>query len=135
WEQQRGVRALMVFLASHGLGGARAFRIHQQYGEHAVAMIHQNPYRLAQEIRGIGLTTADAMARRLGHDVRSPFRLMAGLRHVVDLAREGGNCGIPADEALKQGVDLLAVERDLVAETIESAVANRVVVEEELDGR
>ncbi len=135
WEQQRGVRELMVFLAACGLGGARAFRIHQQYGERAVAMIRQNPYRLAHEIRGIGFTTADAIARRLGHDARSPFRLMAGLRHVVEGARQNGHCGLPIDEALTETSRLLAVESDLVAEIIETAIANRVVVEEELEGR
>src|SRR5439155_15660913 len=127
WEHQRGVRDLMVFLASTGLGGARAFRIHQQYGEQAVAVIRQNPYRLVHEIRGIGFSTADAIARRLGHDARSPFRLMAGLRHVVDTARERGHCGIPVDEALTQSVQLLEVAPDLAAETIEMAVAGGVV--------
>jgi exodeoxyribonuclease V alpha subunit len=135
WEQQRGVRDLMVFLASIGIGGARAFRIHQQYGDRAVAMIRQNPYRLVHEIRGIGFSTADAMARRLGHDVRSPFRLMAGVRHVVGEARNAGHCGIPVDEALTQGARLLGVETDLVAQTIEGACAGGVVIAEELDGR
>ncbi|HEX7140303.1 MAG TPA: ATP-dependent RecD-like DNA helicase [Vicinamibacterales bacterium] len=134
WQEQRDVRNLMVFLASVNLGGARAFRIHQQYGEQAIAVIRQNPYRLVHEIRGIGFETADAIARGLGHDARSPFRLMAGLRHVVDSARERGNCGIPVDEAVKQLVELLEVERELVVETTGSAVANRVVVEEEVDG-
>jgi exodeoxyribonuclease V alpha subunit len=135
WERQRGVRNLMIFLASAGLGGARAFRIQQQYGDGAVAVIRENPYRLAHEIRGIGFGTADEMARRLGHDVRSPFRLMAGLRHVIDTARERGNCGIPVDEALRQTMQLLGVERALVAQTIETAIASRVVIEEKVGGR
>ncbi|MEK6372597.1 MAG: ATP-dependent RecD-like DNA helicase [Acidobacteriota bacterium] len=135
WEQQRGVRDLMVFLASIGLGGARAFRIHQQYGQRAVAMIRQNPYRLVHEVRGIGFRTADAIAQRLGHDLRSPFRLMAGVRHVVEAARESGHCGIPVDEAVRQAVALLGIESDLVAEMVKTAIASRVVVEEDLDGR
>jgi exodeoxyribonuclease V alpha subunit len=135
WDEQHGVRNLMIFLSSIGLGGARAFRIHQRYGGGAVAMIRQNPYRLVHEIRGIGFSTADAMARKLGHDPRSPFRLMAGVRYVVDAARERGNCGIPVDEALKETMRLLSVERDLVAETIGTAIASRIIIEETLDGR
>jgi exodeoxyribonuclease V alpha subunit len=135
WGEQRSVRDLMIFLAAAGLGGARAFRIQKQYGKQAVALIRENPYRLVHEIRGIGFNTADAMAQRLGLDVRSPFRLMAGLRHVVDAARERGHCGIPVDEAIGQSVQLLGVEPDLVAQTIETAVAGGVVIAEELDGR
>src|SRR6185436_13161387 len=135
WDEQRGVRRVMVFLAEHGLGGARAFRIHQLYGDNAIAVIRQDPYRLAHEIRGIGFDTADALARRLGHDERSPFRLMAGLRHVVDAACEKGHCGIPAGDALTATVEVLGVEKELVAETIDAAVGNGVVIGEELDGR
>src|SRR5438477_4571884 len=135
WGEQSSVRDLMIFLAAAGLGGARAFRIQKQYGKEAVAVIRQNPYRLVHEIRGIGFSTADAMARRLGLDVRSPFRLMAGFRHVVDAARERGHCGIPVDEALSEGVRLLGVEPGLVAQTIETAVAGGIVIEEKLDGR
>jgi exodeoxyribonuclease V alpha subunit len=132
WNEQRGVRELMIFLAQHGLGGSRAYRIHQHYGDRAIAVIRQDPYRLAHEIRGIGFALADSIAQSLGHDLRSPFRLMAGLRHVVEKARESGHCGIPAADAEAESEKLLAVERDLIAQTIEAAVAQRVVVEEKL---
>lgn len=135
WEEQRGVREVMVFLAAHGLGGSRAFRIHKQYGDAAIRIIRQDPYRLAYEVRGIGFSTADAIAQSLGHDMRSPFRLMAGLRHVVDEERLRGHCGIPVAEAVKKAVELLAVEPDLIARTIESAISGRIVLEEVLEGR
>ena len=135
WEEQRGVRNLMIFLSSIGLGGARAFRIHQRYGDQAVGVIRQNPYRLVQDIRGIGFTTADGIARGLGHDLRSPFRLMAGLRHILDIARERGHCGIPLDDAIAQSKDLLGVETELIEETVQSAISAGVVIAEELDGR
>ena len=60
WGEQRGVRDVMVFLAAHGMSGARAFRIQKEYGDRAVAKIRENPYRLAYEIRGVGFDTADA---------------------------------------------------------------------------
>ena len=135
WDAQRGVRDLMVFLAAHGLGGARAFRIHKQYGESAVAAIRHNPYQLAHDIRGIGFRIADAFARRLGHDVSSPFRVLAGLRHIVETAREKGHCGIAVDDALKETTSLLGVPPALVEEAIATATTSRMVVAEELDGR
>jgi len=132
--ERHGLRTLMIFLAGHGLGGGRAFRIHQAWGDNAIAIIRQDPYRLARDVRGIGFEIADALARSLGHDLRSPFRLMAGLRHIVDSARNGGDCGIRVDKAVKACVDLLKVEADLAAQTIEDAVAQHVIIEEELDG-
>src|SRR5207244_6895849 len=130
WKAERDARDLMVFLASFDIGGARAFRIHQQYGIGAASLIRENPYRLSRDIRGIGFATADSIAQRLGHDLRSPFRLAAGVWQVIDEAREQGHCGIPADEAAMRAAKLLAVERDLVAATIETLVADGVVIEE-----
>jgi len=131
WKTARGARDLMVFLASFDIGGARAYRIHQQYGVRAESLIRENPYRLAREIRGIGFATADSIAQRLGHDRRSPFRLASGIWQVIDDAREQqGHCGIPIDEASARAAKLLAVERELVDATIETLIADGVVIEE-----
>lgn len=135
WSAQRGVRDLLVFLAQHGLGGARAFRIQQQYGERAVAVIRENPYRLAAEVRGIGFQIADTIARGIGFARDSPERAMAGVRHVVDKAREHGDCGIPLDRAIDEAVELLEVPRELVAAAAETAVRRGELVAEELAGR
>jgi exodeoxyribonuclease V alpha subunit len=135
WEEQHGVRNVMIFLSAHGVSARRAFHIHRQYGDKAIAVIRQNPYRLAHDVRGLGFDFADKLARSLGHDLRSPFRLMAGLRHVIDEARGEGHCGIHLDDALDRTTALLRVERSLVAEMTASAVAAGVAIEEELDGR
>jgi exodeoxyribonuclease V alpha subunit len=136
WSEQRGVRTLMVFLAQHGLGGSRAFRIYKHYGDNAIGFIRENPYRLAHEVRGIGFKTADAIARSMGYDLTSPFRLLAGLRHVIETARErDGNCGIPEDEALRDTMKLLGVDEALVRTAITTAIEMRVVIAEDLDGR
>jgi len=135
WKEQRGVRDVMVFLAAHGLSGARAFRIQKQYGDRAVADIRANPYRLAYEIRGIGFSTADTIARKLGHDDRSPFRLLAGLRHVIALARRSGHCGMDVDDAVAESAKLLGVEPALLAGTVATAVETGVVIEETMNGR
>jgi len=134
WAQQRGVRDVMLFLAAHGLSGARAFRVQKQYGNSAVNAIRENPYRLADEVRGIGFDTADSIARKLGHDVRSPFRLLAGLRHVMRTARQQGHCGMPVRDAIAETSKLLGVEPSLLAGTVAMAIANRVVIEETIGG-
>lgn len=136
WNEQRGVRDVMVFLAQYGLGGARAFRIHKHYGDRAISFIRENPYRLAHEVHGIGFSTADAIARGLGYDLESPFRLLAGLRHVVETARDrAGHCGLPADEARAETAKLLGVSPELVDTAIDTAVRTHLVIGEEVAGR
>ena len=135
WRAQHGVRDLLVFLAQHGLGGARAFRIHKLYGNNAVAVIRQNPYRLAAEVRGVGFGTADTIALGLGFEKESPERALAGLRHVVERAREHGDCGIAAQDAVSEGMKLLDVPQEIVEAAVVSAVSGGELVAEELDGR
>jgi exodeoxyribonuclease V alpha subunit len=135
WNAQRGVRDLLVFLAQHGLGGARAFRIHKAYGDHAVRVIRDNPYRLAAEIRGIGFHTSDSIARGLGFAEDSPDRALAGLRHVVEKAREHGDCGIAVEDAVTEGVQLLGVPREIVDAAVVTAVRGGEFIAETLDGR
>src|SRR5208283_3683545 len=77
WKQQKAVRAIMVFLQTHGVGTARAVRIYKTYGDQAVELIQSNPYRLASDIWGIGFQTADELAGRLGIDRESPLRARA----------------------------------------------------------
>ncbi len=131
WEEQRGVRQLMLFLAQHGLGGARAFRIHKHYGNRAIQIIRENPYRLAHEVRGIGFATADAIARKLGLDPTSPFRLLAGVRHVIDTARDrDGHCGLPRDKVRIETAKLLQVDETLITAAMDSATQLRVVIDD-----
>jgi exodeoxyribonuclease V alpha subunit len=135
WQEQRGVRDVMIFLASLGLGGARAVRIYKQYADNAVGFIRENPYRLASDIKGIGFDTADSIAKGLGYDRESPFRLLAGLQHVIDSIRQSGHCGLSVDHAVKEMAKLLGVPSALGTNAVAMAIESRIVVEEQLDGR
>ena len=68
WAEQKAVREIMLFLHAHGVGTARAVRIFKTYGHEAIAVMTEDPYRLAKDIRGIGFKTADAIAMKLGTD-------------------------------------------------------------------
>ncbi len=79
WAEQKIVREIMIFLHSHGVGTSRAVRIYKTYGNDAVQLMSENPYRLAKDIRGIGFKTADAMSqarnsRPTGGRFREPAR-------------------------------------------------------------
>lgn len=111
WADQKVVREIMVFLHSHGVGTARAVRIFKTYGNEAVQVMAENPYRLAREIRGIGFRTADAIAARLGIAPDAMVRLRAGISYALLEASGDGHCGLPTAELLQLAAELLAVER------------------------
>ncbi len=119
WKQQRAVRDIMVFLHSHGISAARALRIYKTYGEDSVEILRANPYRLAEDISGIGFRTADEIAAKMGQAHESVTRLRAGIDFVLKNAAAGeGHCALPREELIGQGVETLGVE----AEPLEAAV-------------
>ncbi|MCU0241241.1 MAG: ATP-dependent RecD-like DNA helicase [Vicinamibacteria bacterium] len=132
---QRSVREIMIFLHSHGVGTARAVRIYKTYGPQAIRLITENPYRLARDIRGIGFLSADAIAGRLGIEKTAEMRLRAGVLHVLASALDDGHCGLPIAELTKQAIDLLSVEKELIARAIANEREAGELVEMHLDGQ
>ncbi|HUE95166.1 MAG TPA: ATP-dependent RecD-like DNA helicase, partial [Longimicrobiaceae bacterium] len=136
WREQKSVRDLMLFLAPHGVGAARALRIHKQYGANAVGLIRENPYRLADEVRGIGFRSADAIALSLGFDRSSPFRARAGIVWVLAEASSGnGHCAVPRDELIRSAGELLGVDAAVITEAIHAEVERRTLAEDQIRGR
>jgi exodeoxyribonuclease V alpha subunit len=107
WQEHRGVQQLMVFLSGHGIAPSLAARAYRRYGAAALDVIRDNPYRLAEEVRGVGFVTADRIARRLGMLPSAPQRLEAGLRHVLDRAAVEGHTYVAREPLLDAGGELL----------------------------
>ncbi|MBK1734591.1 ATP-dependent RecD-like DNA helicase [Halorhodospira abdelmalekii] len=135
WAEQKVVREIMVFLHSHGVGTARAVRIYKTYGSGAVAVMVENPYRLARDIRGIGFLTADRIAAKLGIDPQAPIRVRAGVAHALAEAMDGGHCGLPRDELLRTAQELLEVPPPLIEQAVEAELDSGAIVADALDGR
>jgi exodeoxyribonuclease V alpha subunit len=90
WEEQKEIRAVMIFLQSHGVSSGYAAKIYKQYGNEAVKIVQENPYRLATDIFGIGFVTADKIADKLGFAKDSDLRAAAGILYVLqELTDEG----------------------------------------------
>ncbi|MFB6352207.1 MAG: helix-hairpin-helix domain-containing protein, partial [Bradymonadaceae bacterium] len=92
WEKQRAIRSVMVFLQSHGLATGRAVKIWEEYGPRATQIVQDNPYKLAEDVRGIGFKTADKIAGELGIEPEAPERLRAGLLYELSEASSQGHC-------------------------------------------
>ncbi|HMV84671.1 MAG TPA: ATP-dependent RecD-like DNA helicase [Blastocatellia bacterium] len=112
WEEQRSVKEVMLFLQSHGVSTHFAVKIFKQYGNQAISIVEQTPYRLASDVYGIGFRTADQIARNLGMPVDAPERLQAGLRFVLLEAGEEGHCYLPQSELVKRAAKALDVEEE-----------------------
>jgi len=134
WRQQKAVRDIMVFLQSHGLGVGRAVRIWKTYGDKAVEIVRANPYRLADDIWGIGFRSADDLAQRMGIDRQSPQRAQAALRYVLNELSHDGHCGYPEEEVLKQTQALTAIDERILAEATATLVKERELERERIDG-
>jgi exodeoxyribonuclease V alpha subunit len=111
-------REVLVFLHAHGIGPALARKIQRAYGDRAIAVVREDPYRLARDIVGVGFRTADALARSLGIDLASPARAAAAALHVLEAATDEGHLYLPAAE-LKRRCDLLEVPANVLGEELD----------------
>ncbi|MFW6152706.1 MAG: ATP-dependent RecD-like DNA helicase [Verrucomicrobiota bacterium] len=109
WNEQKAVRDIMIFLQSHGVGTAQSARIYRTYGQNAVSIISENPYRLCADIWGIGFKTADKVAMSIGLPHDSPARARAGIVYVMSTLTEEGHCYSPLPELLLKAEELLGI--------------------------
>ena len=128
WEMQRAVQSIMVFLQGHGIPVGQAVRIYKRYGDKAITVLRDNPYRLVNDIAGISFKTADSIATELGVPHDSPQRIEAGFRFVLERAASLGHMFLPTAEIQNEAQDLLEVSEDAVKYALVSAIENRVVI-------
>ena len=121
WEEQQEIRGVMLFLQGHGVSAAYSTRIYKTYGQDAVKVVRENPYRLAQDVRGIGFITADKIARQMGIDEHSPHRAQAALEHLLLERADEGHVFTPDEAVFLRGLYL--AER-AVADSIRALVAS-----------
>ncbi len=118
----------MVFLHSHEVSTARAVRIFKTYGADAIQVMTDNPYRLARDIRGIGFTTADAIAMKLGFEKTAMVRVRAGISYALTEAMEEGQCGLPTEELMPLAETLLEVPQQLIGTALELELQDGTVI-------
>lgn len=130
WEGQKGVRDVMLFLQGLGIGPGYSAKIFKAYGHRAISVVKENPYRLAQDIFGIGFRTADRVAKGLGLEEDSPLRVEAGVLYALSRVTEEGHTCYPdgllvkemkaligvGEEAIKRAINVLSRRGEIVVE-------------------
>ena len=134
WAEQRAIREIMLFLHAHGVGTSRAVRIFKTYGQQAIALLTENPYRLARDIRGIGFRTADLVAAKLGIEKTAMIRVRAGLSFGLAEATGQGHCGLPVAELTRSTAELIEVEAGLIETALTLELQSGELVADTVDG-
>lgn len=130
WSAQRAVQSIMLFLQGHGIPPSLASRIYKQYGDAAVAVLRDNPYRLADDVTGISFKTSDAIAQRMGVDTASPKRVGAALRHVLREATGDGHCYLEAEELAEEVRRLMNAPNADIAAVLDDLCSRKEVIRE-----
>ena len=134
WADQKAIREIMLFLHAHGVGTSRAVRIFKTYGQDAVALITENPYRLARDIRGIGFRTADLVAAKLGIEKEAMIRVRAGLSFGLAEATGQGHCGLPVADLTRSTSELIAVRAGVIGDALQLELGDGELVADTVDG-
>jgi exodeoxyribonuclease V alpha subunit len=118
WAEQQKIKEVMLFLQSHNVSTGLAVKIYKVYGDDAIAIVTDDPYRLARDIFGIGFITADKIAREVGIAHDAPERVAAGVAYVLSEAADEGHVYLPSTELVRRAGEMLGVTPELVNEGI-----------------
>lgn len=130
---KRDMRNAMIFLQDYGISMGLAAKIYNQYGPSVYTILKENPYRLADDIAGVGFKIADDIAVKMGIQADSDFRIKSGIMYTLLQATGNGHIYLPYDELLEQLVLLLDTQiRDIESQLTELAMEKKVVVKEDV---
>lgn len=113
-EEKKDMRQAMMFLQNYGISMNLAVKIYQEYGPAMYGILKQNPYKLADDIPGVGFKMADEIASRVGIFTDSDFRIKSGILYTLLKASSNGHTYLPEEELERQASELLQVEPDSV---------------------
>ncbi len=132
WEEQKEIKNIMVFLQGYDVSTAHATKIYKTYGNESIRTVQENPYRLADDIWGIGFRTADRIAEKLGFGHEKYVRLRSGILYTLNRLSEGGHCFATRDLLLKTGTELLSVEDSILSMTLDEMIRAKDVIIEDI---
>ncbi len=131
WHEQKEIRDVMMFLQSHGVSSGYATKIFKQYKNRSIAVVTENPYRLAMDIFGIGFVIADSIADKLGFSKSSSLRIEAGIIYVLHQLSDEGHVYYPYEYLVKKSQETLGVDRDTVTQALGNLAMDKKIVLED----
>ena len=131
----KDIRNAIIFLDKYGLHGNKAIKIFNRFGNEIYNVIQSNPYKLADEISGIGFKTADEIASQVGIKVDSEFRINGGIQYILGQGAGMGHTYLPIDTLIKMSQDLLKVDPESIdAQVMNLAMDNKIILKKDEEG-
>ena len=131
WQEQKEIKNIMLFLQGHDVSTSHATKIYKTYGDKSIEVVQENPYRLADDIWGIGFKTADTIATKLGFGHEKYVRLRSGMLYTLNQLSDDGHCYATRDMLLKTGAEMLDVEDSLLSMALDEMIrAEDVIIED-----
>jgi len=121
--KQYEIRNIMIFMQNYGITPNQCGKIYKRFGSDSIKVVKENPYIITEEVSGIGFKTADKIARNLGVEANSPFRIESGIKYIINQFCALGNTYIPNEKLIKNGIDALNVSQEEIEEGIYSCAA------------
>ncbi len=134
WKEHKDIKNLMIFLQDQDVSTALGHKIYKTYGSGSIDKVRENPYRLADEVNGIGFKTSDQIAMKLGMDKESYNRCRAGIFHILNqFANNEGHCYLPVDELVKNASEILDIEDAKIVMTFNHLINIKELIKEDDD--
>ena len=132
-EEKREMRDAMLFLQKYGISNALAVKIYKQYGSRLYAVMKENPYRLAEDVSGVGFKIADEIAGKIGIHTDSDYRIRSGLLYALMQAGLDGNVYLPDHILLEKAADLLGLQSQQLEPQLSNLMMDKKIVIKEKD--
>lgn len=126
--EKKDARDAMTFLQGYGISNTLALRIYEAYGMGLYGIMKENPYRLAEDIQGIGFRIADEIAAKVGIHTDSDYRIRSGLLYTLQQAGGEGHCYLPAKTLLSRTGELLGIEPNLMEPQLQNLAMDKKLV-------
>ena len=131
WQEQKEIKNVMLFLQSNGVSTTYAVKIYKTYGNDGIKIVKANPYRLADDIWGIGFKTADKIAQQMGFDKNSFERCQSGIVYVLNEISNDGHCYATREQLLEKAEKILELEKPLIDTTLVRIIEEKTVILDE----
>jgi len=118
WEKQKDIKNVMLFLQGYGVSTAYAAKIYREYGKESIDKVKENPYRLADDIWGIGFKTADGIAAKMGYEKEDPRRCRSGILYTLGQLSDEGHVYAGEEQLVKTAGQLLEAGETAIRDTL-----------------
>ena len=127
-EEKKDLREALVYLQQYGISNTLAVKIYNTYGAEMYSVMRENPYRLAEDVSGVGFRIADEIAGRIGIHTDSDYRIRSGILYTLLQAVGEGHCYLPLEQLLCRGAELLGVIEDNIRPQVDNLIVDRKLV-------